>query len=163
MSSQTAAVSGKRRPRELAPQHQMHHAHTEFGKIAPLYLVGRFQTYLALTSIFIVWKLLLLIVVLTTPTDGPGYDTSADLFFETDAVLHNTIGQGDAAAANLAAILPTSSIVSRITTRLTRWDAIYMISAAWKGYLHEQDWAFSFGYTAIVDWSSKGMFLSHTA
>jgi len=124
---------------------------------APLHPTSRLQTpYLALTGVFLAWKLVLLAVVLATPTDGSGYDTSADLFFKNRDGSSSMVGQLHARTANATTSLHSAKLVSRITTRLTRWDAIYLVSAAWKGYIHEQDWAFSFGYTALVGWLSKG-------
>jgi phosphatidylinositol glycan class V len=152
-------VPRKRRPQSTPPR-KTHHAQPQHVKTAPLHPSSPLQTYLALTGIFIVWKLLLLGVVLATPTDGSGYDTSAALFFKAHNQLPSLVGQINAGAANSTAALHPSTLVSRITTRLTRWDAIYMVSAAWRGYVHEQDWAFSFGYTAFVGWLSKCMLLS---
>ncbi|RFU31632.1 hypothetical protein B7463_g4697, partial [Scytalidium lignicola] len=82
---------------------------------------------------FVAWKSLLLAIAVASP--GLGYDTSTDLLLHG----HGTRGH---------ALLP--SIFYRIVERLTRWDAIYFVKTASRGYLYEQEWAFSWGYTRII-------------
>ncbi|CRG84749.1 phosphatidylinositol glycan, class V [Talaromyces islandicus] len=72
----------------------------------------------SLAVLFVVWKALLFLVVAYCP--GPGYDTSTTLLTETD---------------ESARIL-----------KFVRWDAIYFVRTAERGYLFEQEWAFSYGY-----------------
>jgi hypothetical protein len=71
----------------------------------------------SLTALFVVWKALLFLIVANCP--GPGYDTSTTLLAEAD---------------ESARIL-----------KFVRWDAIYFVRAAERGYLFEQEWAFSYG------------------
>ncbi|KAG8157562.1 hypothetical protein KVR01_012604 [Diaporthe batatas] len=73
--------------------------------------------FTTLTAAFLSWKAVLLAIAAAASRVGPAYDTSASLL-----VPH---GQ------------PT------ILTRLSSWDAIYFLRAAERGYLFEQEWAFS--------------------
>lgn len=72
----------------------------------------------SLTALFVVWKTLLFLVIANCP--GPGYDTSTTLLTEADESAH--------------------------ILKFVRWDAIYFVRAAQRGYLFEQEWAFSYGY-----------------
>ncbi|EMC98360.1 glycosyltransferase family 76 protein [Baudoinia panamericana UAMH 10762] len=80
-----------------------------------------------LLRIFAAWKAVLLIVALLSP--GVGYDTSTRILFDQHAKNHH--------------LSWVSSAIEYIVLRLTRWDAIYFASNASRGYVREQDWAFS--------------------
>lgn len=82
----------------------------------------------SLATLFVVWKTLLFFVVANCP--GPGYDTSTTLLTET---------------AESARIL-----------KFVRWDAIYFVRTAERGYLFEQEWAFSWGYTRVLKALTSG-------
>jgi phosphatidylinositol glycan class V len=76
---------------------------------------------------FLAWKTLLLLVVASSPAEG--YDTSTSLSYIGQTLpnpLHHMIG------------------------KLTRWDAIYFVKVARRGYRFEQDWAWGWGFTRMV-------------
>lgn len=100
----------------------------------------------SLSIAFALWKALLFLVIVTCP--GPGYDTSTSLL--------------PYQVQNLSDDLPSphkhqilSSYLS-IPLRFVRWDAIYYVHAAEKGYVFEQEWAFGYGYTRILALLSSG-------
>lgn len=93
----------------------------------------------ALVGSFAAWKSLLLLLAVASP--GPGYDTSTDLFLRD----HGAAGQ-----------TPLPFIPYRIVDRLTRWDAIYFVKSASRGYVYEQEWAFSWGYTRLIAFVTAG-------
>ena len=80
----------------------------------------------SLTIAFWLWKVLVFITIVACP--APGYDTSTTLvpYVETSAVF-------DSDAKSLS--WPLS---------FARWDAIYFLHIAEKGYVFEQEWAFSY-------------------
>ncbi|KAF2434450.1 hypothetical protein EJ08DRAFT_466941 [Tothia fuscella] len=79
----------------------------------------------SLIVLFFAWKALLLAVAFCSP--GPGYDTSAQIIF--GAPLDERAG---------------------LAQKLVRWDAIYYTSIATRGYTHEQEWAFGWGFTRLL-------------
>lgn len=83
-----------------------------------------------LVTLFVAWKAFLFTVALSTPNKN-GYDTSTSLLFER---LYGS----------------SSPIASALTTRLTRWDAIYYVHAAKDGYVYEQEWAFGTGVVLSI-------------
>jgi GPI mannosyltransferase 2 len=83
-----------------------------------------------LVALFVFWKALLLFIVYLNPNDG--YDSSTHIF-----LLPEPSGHLSPSRANLS-------------TRLLRWDAIYFAAAAHRGYVHEQEWAFSWAYTSVL-------------
>ena len=76
---------------------------------------------LSLTLIFVCWKSLLFTLAQCSP--WPGYDTSTVILHP----LHNGWA------------MP-----------FIRWDAIYFTQIAQRGYLFEQEWAFSWGLTRLM-------------
>ncbi|KPM34742.1 GPI mannosyltransferase 2 [Neonectria ditissima] len=88
---------------------------------------------LSLAAAFAAWKTFLLAVALAAAA-APDYDTSTAVFF--DAVY------GPAAAARP----PPPALAAR----LTRWDALYFVASAHRGYVYEQEWAFAAGLPALV-------------
>ncbi|THC90835.1 hypothetical protein EYZ11_009704 [Aspergillus tanneri] len=87
----------------------------------------------SLSIAFWLWKALLFLVVIGAP--GPGYDTSTSLL---------TPG-----LSGLSAPL-----------KFVRWDSIYFVHIAEKGYVFEQEWAFSYGYAKILAFLTFGMLVS---
>lgn len=78
-----------------------------------------------LTLWFWSWKLLLLLIVLVSP--GPGYDTSTSIL------------------APISRLQLPSSLL-----KFVRWDSIYFVNIAQRGYLYEQEWAFGYGYVLSI-------------
>lgn len=98
---------------------------------------------LALTAVFVAWKLVLLAVALGAGV-GPSYDTSTELILQAEVV-------GPDAG------LPRSGWWEELVTRLTRWDAIYFVNVAHRGYRFEQEWAFGSGLPVVIAAVVKGL------
>lgn len=92
-----------------------------------------------LTSIFLAWKAAL--VVLTALCPGPGYDTSALILLSDQE--------------NRQKHFQIFSIVDSFALKLLRWDAFYFTKAAQRGYLYEQEWAFSRAYSTMLGISTR--------
>ncbi|KAL2266180.1 hypothetical protein VTJ83DRAFT_5532 [Remersonia thermophila] len=88
-----------------------------------------------LATAFVAWKLALFLIACGAVLAGEAYDTSADL------VIHGT-GSGTTVSRD--------SFATRLVTRFCSWDAIYFVSIARGGYLHEQFWAFGSGLPGVV-------------
>ncbi|EFR03832.1 GPI mannosyltransferase 2 [Nannizzia gypsea CBS 118893] len=91
-----------------------------------------------LTKCFCLWKTVLLLIVLASP--GPGYDTSTALLLSPDGGNAGERGAGSSVAW----------LISHIGHRLARWDSIYFLKLAQRGYFFEQEWAFGYGYTRFL-------------
>ncbi|EEQ33560.1 GPI mannosyltransferase 2 [Microsporum canis CBS 113480] len=100
------------------------------------------QPIYTLTKCFCLWKMILLLVVLASP--GLGYDTSTALLLspEGEHVRHS--------AGSVA------WMISRVGYRLARWDSIYFLKLAQRGYVFEQEWAFGYGYTRFLSFLLPG-------
>ncbi|KAF7717962.1 GPI mannosyltransferase 2 [Penicillium ucsense] len=83
----------------------------------------------SLTVAFLLWKFLLFVVVALCP--GPGYDTSTSLLLHENAQSINK---------------PLDGLSWPL--KFARWDSIYFLPIAEKGYVFEQEWAF--GYPRIL-------------
>lgn len=94
-----------------------------------------------LTGLFITWKLLLFLIAVSSP--GAGYDTSTSLIQPRDA------------AVGTSGVL---SLLRVLSLKLTRWDAIYYTRIANRGYIHEQEWAFGWGFTHIIGFFAAGKY-----
>lgn len=79
-----------------------------------------------LTTVFVAWKAILILIVLASP--APGYDTSTTLL---DWQGHHSL-----------------------LAKFVRWDAIYFTQIAQWGRVHEQQWAWGVGFPAILRWTS---------
>ena len=82
-----------------------------------------------LLSTFLLWKALLLTIVSSSPGS---YDSSTELLFKDD---------------------PGAPLIVR---KLVKWDAIYFIRLAERGYVYEQEWAFGWGFTRTLALTGKG-------
>ncbi|EDN90753.1 hypothetical protein SS1G_00153 [Sclerotinia sclerotiorum 1980 UF-70] len=86
---------------------------------------------------FTLWKISLLLIAASSP--GPGYDTSTNLLL-----------------LNLQSVekkkLP--SWVQYLIGKLIRWDALYFVHASNQGYVYEQEWAFGWGFTRMIKFST---------
>lgn len=96
---------------------------------------GTNTNLLRLLIIFCCWKVLLLLIAVASP--GPGYDTSADI----------SLDHG---------ITTPKSWLDLLVLKLTRWDAIYFVSSSMRGYVFEQEWAFSRTFAKITSVISSG-------
>lgn len=83
------------------------------------------------------WKLLLLLIAVLSP--GPGYDTSASLYSPSAAEDRQ---------------LPPA--IQYILGKLVRWDAIYFVQTAHRGYVFEQEWAFGWGFSRLISLCTAG-------
>ncbi|PWY94765.1 GPI mannosyltransferase 2 [Aspergillus sclerotioniger CBS 115572] len=94
-----------------------------------------YHPYQSLISIFVLWKAFLLLLAILTP--GPGYDTST------------TLAQWYRDSSDIKGLFPT--FLRQVSTRLTRWDAIYFTEAARRGHVFEQEWAFSYVFSKFIN------------
>lgn len=88
-----------------------------------------------LTTIFVLWKAALILIVVASP--APGYDTSTTLLD----------WQGG----------------HSLLAKFVRWDAIYFTQIAQHGHVFEQEWAWGIGYSSILRWTTRGTCLRHHA
>lgn len=63
------------------------------------------------------------------------------------------VGEGDGVAGLVR------NFGKRLVTRFNSWDAIYFVSAAKRGYVYEQEWAFGTGLVVSVRGVLGGKFL----
>ncbi|KAH6640619.1 GPI mannosyltransferase 2 [Chaetomium tenue] len=117
----------------MAPKHQPSHNHTQIHA----------HPYRTLVTSFAAWKLFLFAIVLGSTLVGDAYDTSGGLLLQGPA-------NGDAATR-------PAGLGTTLIARLTSWDAIYYVSAARRGYLFEQEWAFGAGLPFVVRTLLRGL------
>lgn len=104
---------------------------------------------LPLGFIFSLWKGLLFAIALASAI-GSSYDTSTELLFASSAASY-TDDDGDIPTHKLISLMfETLPFIGTLVTRLTRWDALYFVKSAQRGYLFEQEWAFGIGQPTIV-------------
>ncbi|EGC43190.1 proteasome activator subunit 4 [Histoplasma capsulatum var. duboisii H88] len=103
----------------------------------------------SLSVLFVFWKLLLLLAVVASP--GPGYDTSTTLLPSTASA-----SATDSSLLGVGTVIGGGSGWSSSLLKLVRWDAIYFVSIAQRGYIFEQEWAFGYGYTKLLSFLSSG-------
>lgn len=106
-------------------------------------LLERPRSYLLAS--FVVWKLLLFAIVLVTP--APAYDTSTAVLFQAGSSSFEPAQQ---------------SFLDQLADRFTRWDGIYFTKVAQRGYINEQEWAFSWGFTQLLGRVAQGAYCSVT-
>ncbi|TKX23641.1 mannosyltransferase-like protein 2 [Elsinoe australis] len=105
--------------------------------MATSHLPRRSADLTSILSLFVAWKAVLLLVVAASP--GPGYDTSSQL------MLFDQLDTSKDARG----------FVSRILLRLVRWDSVYFVNIAHRGYLYEQEWAFGRGFMFLTGQLAK--------
>lgn len=105
---------------------------------------ARSRPYVTLALAFAAWKTFLLLVALLSP--GVGYDTSTDLLFS---------GSLQSQAPQRAGWSLGWTFAHHVASKLTRWDAIYFVTIAKRGYLYEQEWAFGWGYSSLVQQNAR--------
>ncbi|KAJ5086555.1 hypothetical protein NUU61_007862 [Penicillium alfredii] len=96
----------------------------------------------SLTVAFWLWKALLFVAITACP--GSGYDTSTTL------IPYEASGPALSAGPE-----PLSGPL-----KFVRWDSIYYLHVAQTGYVFEQEWAFGWGYTKLLDLFISGIRLS---
>lgn len=88
-----------------------------------------------LVVVFLAWKSVQLIIITLSP--GPGYDTSALIASNPSSLRNSEYGSWSA--------------IDRISLNTLRWDALYFTKSAQRGYVYEQEWAFSWLYSMILN------------
>lgn len=96
-----------------------------------------------LLLLFACWKTLLILIAFLSP--APGYDTSTSLLGAAEKPLLDF---------HIDKYHPSTSI-ERLLSKLCRWDAIYFTEIARRGYVHEQEWAFGWGFTRLLSFVAK--------
>ncbi|KAF8453493.1 GPI mannosyltransferase 2, partial [Terfezia claveryi] len=92
---------------------------------------------------FLLTRLVYFTIALLTPS--PAYDSSTNLILPPQPP-----PQDDVSGI-------CWSLLSKLSERLTRWDAIYFVKIAERGYLREQEWAFGWGWTRIMGALGRGI------
>lgn len=98
----------------------------------------------ALTLLFWAWKTILFLVIVNSP--GPGYDTSTTLLPANSEDPLSIATSWDGSQFPFAAIV----------LKFVRWDSIYFVRVAERGYLFEQEWAWGYGYTRVLAHLTSG-------
>lgn len=102
--------------------------------------------YLTLTCAFVAWKILLFSVAILSP--GIGYDTSTDVLFEHATATGSVHFSLDGATRQ-------APWTQHVASKFVRWDAVYFITSAQRGYIYEQEWAFGWGLSKLIDLISR--------
>ena len=108
-------------------------------KTETLLQYGHDHPIVSLSTIFVVWKSIIILTALASP--GVGYDTCAGLLsFDMNATTHFSDTPGQAQSQWL---------------KFVRWDAIYFTQMAEHGHVYEQEWAFGIGLSSAISWIAK--------
>lgn len=92
-----------------------------------------------LVFLFLAWKSTLLVLAALSP--GPGYDTSSLVL---SCPSHHRYAKFN-----------EWTIFNRFTLNLFRWDAFYFVTSSQRGYVYEQEWAFSWAYSLVLRTASR--------
>jgi len=95
---------------------------------------------LTLAIYWVCWKTVLLLVALSSP--GNGYDTSTAVLF--------------AQYEQEATQSKYTDLVQHALQKLVRWDAVYFTQVAHRGTRFEQEWAFGWGFTRLLNLGGIG-------
>jgi hypothetical protein len=114
---------------------------------------GRDHPLVSLSAIFVLWKLLIISIALTSP--GIGYDTSTSLisWAGEDGSSSSSSSSSNALVSNV----PTS--MQSPLMKFVRWDAIYFTHMAEHGLVYEQEWAFGVGWSSVLSWAAGCKFV----
>ncbi|KAL2405727.1 GPI mannosyltransferase 2 [Exophiala dermatitidis] len=93
---------------------------------------------IALTTLFLGWKLCIVVIALASP--GIGYDSSTSLLF-SEGPPHRIL------------LEPPTSLTSP-WFKFVRWDAIYFTHISQQGHVYEQEWAFGMGISTVLSWNA---------
>ncbi|KAF1950980.1 GPI mannosyltransferase 2 [Byssothecium circinans] len=104
------------------------------------------KKYRVLTAVFFAWKCILFAIAALAP--GPGYDTSALILSNPSLRRHAEFKNQD--------------FLGRIALKLFRWDALYFVTAAQRGQVYEQEWAFSWAYSGALRMITRFFFCTET-
>lgn len=118
----------------------------------PYYLRHPIRT---LTLLFLAWKAILFPIIANCP--GLGYDTSTNLLAVSSPLVAFDGDGSTAWSRSLLSIIDSSSLG---IWNFVRWDAIYFVRVAERGYLFEQEWAWGYGWTGSLRFLGSGMSLS---
>ncbi|KAJ9639629.1 ER membrane glycoprotein subunit of the GPI transamidase complex-like protein [Knufia peltigerae] len=99
-----------------------------------------------LSALFLAWKSLLLLIILTSP--GLGYDTSSSLLLSVG-------GKNENENAITGYLSGTPNQIESPWLKFVRWDAIYFTQMAEHGHVFEQEWAFGIGISSTIRWTAK--------
>lgn len=108
------------------------------------------RTLRSLTKYFLLWKVFLFLVIILTP--GPGYDTSTTLLGAAHGHEDTEFNVQEGSKQDASAVV-SSTVLPLFAHKLVRWDSIYFVNIAERGYLFEQEWAF--GYPSTLRLLSK--------
>ncbi|KAL4788138.1 GPI mannosyltransferase 2 [Aspergillus varians] len=110
-------------------------------------LLNPSQPVKSLSIAFWLWKALLVVVIISCP--GLGYDTSSSLLPY----------QGNHSLDFVPSAQNKHESIA-IPLKFVRWDSIYYVHIGRIGYVFEQEWAFSYAYSNLVNSLSSLIFRS---
>ena len=101
------------------------------------------QPVKSLSIAFWLWKTLLFAVIISCP--GLGYDTSSSLLPY----------QNNHSVVDVISSVQSKQEYISIPLKFLRWDSIYFVHIGRIGYVFEQEWAFSYTYSNLVNYLSS--------
>lgn len=118
----------------------------------PYYLRHPIRT---LTLLFLAWKAILGPTIANSP--GLGYDTSTNLLAVSSPLV---AFDADGPTTWFSTLLSIIEFSSSGIWNFVRWDAIYFVRVAERGYLFEQEWAWGYGWTGSLRFLGSGIYHS---